>query len=77
MDTPPTAPAEPIRPKILADLQAVADAVAGGTRLAPEVVRRILEESRRVQEELRRKYGELDIAVDLVREIRDEEWGAS
>jgi len=58
---------------VLADMQAVADAAAVGTPVDPEVVRRIRERSERVQQELVRRYGIREIAVDLIRHGRDEE----
>ena len=62
-----------IPPEILADMQAVADHIASGTPLDPQVVRRIGERSKQAQEELVREYGVREIAVDLIREVRDEE----
>ena len=38
----------------------------------PELLRRIREQSAAVQEEIFRKHGLLDIAVNLIRETRDE-----
>jgi hypothetical protein len=61
-----------IPPEILADLEAVCHRTAAGNA-DPELLRRVAERSRLVQAELRRKYGELNVAVDLIREIRDEE----
>lgn len=40
--------------------------------LDPEVYRRIREHAERIAEELRKQHGEMDIAVDLIREVRDE-----
>jgi hypothetical protein len=57
----------------LAYVQAVADAAAAGTPVDPEVARRVRERSKRVQEELARQYGIREIAVDLIRQGRDEE----
>jgi hypothetical protein len=62
-----------IPPDVLADLDAVLKHVAAGTPVEPELARRVRERSERMTEELRRRYGELNIAVDLIREIRDEE----
>jgi len=39
----------------------------------PEILRRIAERSAQIQEELRKKYGTMDVAVSLIREIRDED----
>ena len=63
-----TIPAE-----VMADLQAVSDAVAAGKVVDPEIARRVRERSRKAQEELLRRYGVREIAVELVREIRDDE----
>ncbi len=38
----------------------------------PEVLQRIHEDAARIREELRRKYGKTDLAVSLIREIREE-----
>jgi hypothetical protein len=73
MDTVTPASAEPIPPEILADLRAVIDCLVSNQPLAAEVARRIEERSERMTEDLRRQYGELNIAVNLIREIRDEE----
>lgn len=63
-----TIPAE-----VMADMQAVSDAVVAGKPVDPEIVRRVRERSRMAQEELLRRHGVREIAVELVREIRDEE----
>ena len=59
--------------EVLADLEAVLKHVAAGTRVDPELARRVRERSELATEELRQKHGEINIAVDLIREIRDEE----
>jgi hypothetical protein len=38
----------------------------------PDVLRKIHEDAARIREELRRKYGKTNLAVPLVREIREE-----
>jgi hypothetical protein len=38
----------------------------------PDMLRKIAEQSSRIREELRRKHGTLDLAVPLIREIREE-----
>ncbi len=60
-------------PEALADLEAVLNHVAAGTPVEPALARRVRERSERLTEELRQRYGELDVAVDLIREIREEE----
>lgn len=61
-----------IPPDVMADIQAVADAVASRTPVDPEIARRVAERSRKVQEELTRTHGVREIAVDLIRQGRDE-----
>jgi hypothetical protein len=56
-----------------ADARAVIEHAVTGKPLDPEIARRVRERSERATEELRRKYGTLDVAVDLIRETRDEE----
>lgn len=55
-----------------ADSQAVIEHLLHGTPLDPEVDRRVHERAARITDELRRKFGTLDIAVDLVRQVREE-----
>lgn len=62
-----------IPPEVMADAQAVIDHLMSGKPLDPETYRRIRERAERITEEIRQKHGELNIAVDLIREIRDEE----
>lgn len=57
---------------VMDDVQAVANAVAAGKSVDPEVARRVQERSRLAQDELLKKFGVREIAVDLIREIRDE-----
>jgi hypothetical protein len=56
---------------ILAELRAATDRAARGVR-DPEVMRRACERMDRMREDLRRRTGDLDVAVELVREGRDE-----
>ncbi len=58
---------------VRADLKAVIDSLVSKTPLDPAVVRRVRERSDRMTEELRRAHGEMNVAVDLIREIRDDE----
>ena len=60
-------------PDVRADLQAVIDHVTSGKPLDPEVARRVSERSRAVQDDLLRRFGIREIAVDLIRQGRDEE----
>ena len=54
------------------DTAAILERMATGKPHAPEVYRRIREEGAKTTEEIRRKHGLLNIAVDLIREARDE-----
>ena len=60
------------RPSIDPDTEAILERIATGKPLDPDVYRRIRAEGAKITEEIRRKYGVLDIAVDLIRESRDE-----
>ena len=61
-----------IPPDILADLkEATRQAAAGGVR-DPELLRRLAERTEQVRQEILRKHGVLDVAVDFVREAREE-----
>lgn len=55
------------------DERAVLDRLATGKPLDPETYRRVRERAERITERLRQKQGEMNIAVDLIREIRAEE----
>jgi hypothetical protein len=56
---------------VVADMQAVADAVDSGEPLDPELARRVQQRARRAREELVEHFGVQDIGVDLIREARD------
>lgn len=70
MDTAETTTALP--PDVRDDMKAVADALAAGRPVPPEVAQRIRARSEKVQEQLRRQYGVREIAVELIREGREE-----
>jgi hypothetical protein len=59
-------------PQVLADLDAVMKRISTGEPVDPQVSRRIRARAERITEEIRQKHGELDIAVQLIRETRDE-----
>ncbi len=61
-----------IRPDIVADAQLIAECVAEGRPIPPDVVRRVREESQKITQALYEKYGLLDIAVPAIRELRGE-----
>lgn len=56
----------------MADMQAVAHAVAVAKPVDPEVAVRVAERSRKAQKELVRKHAVREIAVDLIRQGREE-----
>jgi hypothetical protein len=71
MDT--AKPDSAIPPEIMADLEEVARQAATGGVRDPELLRRVTERAEPVRQELFERYGLLDIAVPLIREIREEE----
>jgi len=56
-----------------ADEEAVHEHVLTGKPLYPEVYRRVRARAEKITAGLRRKYGDMNIAADLIREVRDEE----
>ncbi len=68
-----TSPPDQIPAEVMADMQAVADAEAAGRPVDPDVARRVRERSRKIQEELLQRYGLREIAIDLIRQGREEE----
>lgn len=53
------------------DLEAVLAAIADKRSVDPEIAKRVRERSEALSAEIRRKHGTLNVAVDLVREVRD------
>jgi hypothetical protein len=60
-----------VPPQAMADLEDAARYAASDVR-DPDVMRRACECMDRTREELRKQFGEMNVAVDLVREVRDE-----
>ena len=60
-------------PDLQADTDALMEHLTAGKPLDPEVARRIHARAARITEQIRQKHGTLNIAVDLIRETRDEE----
>ena len=58
-------------PEIPGDLEEAARYAASGVR-DPDIMRQACDSMDRMREELRSKFGEMNVAVDLVRETRDE-----
>jgi hypothetical protein len=63
-------PDQPIPADLMSELRAATERAARGIR-DPEVMRRACERMDRMREELRRRAGDLDVAIDLIREGRD------
>ncbi len=57
---------------MLADFEEAARYAASGRR-DPEIIRRAAERMDRMREELRQRIGEVNVAVELIRQGRDEE----
>ena len=60
-----------IPPDLMAELRHAAERATKGVR-DPEAMRQACERMDRMREELRRRAGDVDIAVELIREVRDE-----
>ena len=61
-----------IAPEIMADAQAVANCVAAGKPVPPDVVKRVHERAERVRQEMLATHGIQNIGVDIIRELRGE-----
>ena len=66
-----TEPTPGIPPDLAAELREVLDNLAGGIR-DPEAARKARERMDRIREENRRLFGEQCIAVELIRQTRDQ-----
>jgi hypothetical protein len=58
--------------QIQADEAAVTEHLLNGKPLDPEVYRRIRTRAEQITAQLRHRHGDMNLAVDLIREIRDE-----
>jgi hypothetical protein len=56
-----------------ADTEAVMERLISGKSLDPTIAARVRERSERATEEMRRKFGTVNMAVDLIHQARDEE----
>jgi len=54
------------------DLEELTAALASGSSIDPQLKRRIRERSEKVREGVRKKKGLLNIAVDLIRAVRQQ-----
>jgi hypothetical protein len=57
---------------VLADAEAVIDHLMRGKPLDSETRKRIRERAQKITEEIRQKYGVVDIGVPAIRELRGE-----
>jgi hypothetical protein len=67
----PPEPSAIIPPEVMADLDYAIQLIMTGKR-DPEFEARVRAESEKIAEEVRGRHGLLNIAVDLIREARDE-----
>lgn len=58
--------------QIQADEAAVTQHLLTGKPLDPEVYRRVRSRAEQITAQLRQRYGDMNLAVDLIRDIRDE-----
>lgn len=58
--------------QIQADEAAVTEHLLTGKPLDPEIYRRVRARAEQITAELRQRYGDMSLAVDLIRDIRDE-----
>lgn len=56
-----------------ADAQAVMDRLTSGKPIDSSVAARVRERSERATEEMRRRFGTVNMAVELIRQSREEE----
>jgi hypothetical protein len=61
-----------ISPDVLADARLIAECVAAGKAVPPEVICRVQREADEITERLRREFGIVDISVPAIRELRGE-----
>lgn len=58
--------------EVAADMKAVIDSLSSGVPLTAAVRERIRERGRRLTDELRRRFGALNVSVPSIREFRGE-----
>lgn len=69
MDMPSPSKAAPDAPD---DLQTVLEHLSTGTPLDPELKRRVRERAGKIRQEIRNRHGVVEVAVELIRETRDD-----
>jgi hypothetical protein len=60
-----------VAPDVLADLEAVCNAIASGGVKDPELLRRVHERSQQAREAALRRFGVQAIGVQIIREMRE------
>ena len=58
--------------QVQADEAAVTEHLLTGKPLDPEVYRRIRDRAEQITAQLRQRYGDMNLAVDLIRDMRDD-----
>jgi hypothetical protein len=58
--------------QVQADEAAVTEHLLSGKPLDPEVYRRVRARAEQITAQLRQQHGDMNIAIDLIRDIRDE-----
>jgi hypothetical protein len=58
--------------QIHADETAVTEHLLTGKPLDPQVYRRVRDRAEQITAQLRQRYSDMNVAVDLIRDIRDE-----
>ena len=59
-----------IPPDVMADAQIIAECIAAGRPIPPEVADRVEAEADLITERLRQEFGTVDIGVPAIRELR-------
>jgi hypothetical protein len=77
MSTPITSPPFPetldLTPEDREATRAIIEKLTSGKPLPPEIERRLREHGEQIAREIRETHGVQDIAVELIREVRDDE----
>jgi hypothetical protein len=62
----------PIPADVLSDGEAIIEAVMAGKKPDPVVAQRVRDRASKITDEVRRKYGVLNIGAQAIRELRDQ-----
>ena len=61
----------PIPAELLADGEAIVEAIRTGRKPDPEIAKRVRDRAAKISAEVRKKHGVLDIGSKFIREFRD------